>query len=219
MEDTIDIAMSSMMDRLRERATELDLKADSDEALLEAVLEHDVQIPEPDAEECLRYYESHGEQLRQDDLLEADHILFAVTESTPIDLLRKHAEHTLNTLLSGQADFGEVALGESNCPSAQVGGNLGQLSRDQCVPEFWNTLIEFGQPGLVPRLVRTRFGLHIVRIQRIEQGNLPPFEAVRALVTQRLRERSLVRAMQLYVEDLRRQADGESGPDTANCPV
>lgn len=210
MEDTIDPTLSAMTDRLRERASELGLQADSDEALLEAVLEHDVQIPEPDQEECRRYYDTHGEQLRQGGVVETDHILFAVTETTPIDLLRRHAEDTLNALLSGQADFGDVVRNESNCPSAQVGGNLGQLSREQCVPEFWSALIEHGEPGLLPRLVRTRFGLHIVRIHRIDQGSLPPFDAVRDVITQRLRARSLVRALQLYAEDLRPSADERS---------
>lgn len=200
-----------VLNRLRQRAAELELDADDDEALLEAVLQHDVRIPEPGEEECRRYYAQHVDALRQGDMVEADHILFAVTPSTPIDALRTKAEDTLYTLMANASEFGEMARGLSNCPSAQVGGNLGQLTAEQCVPEFWQALMEQGEPGLLPRLVRTRFGLHIVRIARIARGQLPPFEAVHAQIAQTLLQQSLVRALQLYAEDLEQHVEQGTG--------
>ena len=206
--------------RLRQRAAELELQADSEEALLEAVLQHDVQIPEPGEAECQRYYAQHADALRQGDMVEADHILFAVTPSTPIDALRTKAENTLYALMADTSGFAEMARGLSNCPSAQVGGNLGQLTAEQCVPEFWQALMEHGEPGLLPRLVRSRFGLHIVRIARIAHGQLPPFEAVQAQIAQTLRQQSLVRALQLYAQDLEQHAQqaADSVPAVA-CPA
>lgn len=209
-----------ILTRLRERATELDIQADGDEARLEAVLQHDVQIPEPGEAECRRYYAQHADALRQGDTVEADHILFAVTPSTPIDALRSKAEDTLYTLMADASGFAELARGLSNCPSAQVGGNLGQLTAEQCVPEFWQALMEHGEPGLLPRLVRTRFGLHIVRIARIARGELPSYEAVQAQIAQTLRQQSLVRALQLYAEDLEQHAQQETDATPAvACPA
>ena len=206
--------------RLRQRAAELELQADTEEALLEAVLQHDVQIPEPGEAECQRYYTQHADALRQGDMVEADHILFAVTPSTPIDALRTKAENTLYALMADTSGFAEMARGLSNCPSAQVGGNLGQLTAEQCVPEFWQALMEHGEPGLLPRLVRSRFGLHIVRVARIAHGQLPPFEAVQAQIAQTLRQQSLVRALQLYAQDLEQHAQqaADSVPAVA-CPA
>ena len=206
--------------RLRQRAAELGLAPQDDETLLEAVLQHDVQTPEPGEEECRRYYAQHADALRQGDMVEADHILFAVTPSTPIDALRVKAEDTLYALMADASGFAEMARGLSNCPSGQVGGNLGQLTADQCVPEFWKALMEFGQPGLLPHLVRTRFGLHVVRIARIAHGQLPPFEHVHVQIAQALRQQSLVRALQLYAQDL--QAHAEPDAETADavaCPA
>lgn len=205
-----------LLRHLRERARSLGLcEADAggepagEEQLLEALLEHDLRVPEPSEEECRRYHEAHADELRQGALAEADHILFAVTDTTPIEALRRHAEGVLNALLAGQADFEALARAESNCPSAQVGGNLGQLSREQCVPEFWAALAQHGQPGLLPRLVTTRFGLHVVRVHRFDPGRLPPFEDLHEALAGRLRQQSLVRALALYAEDLRRQLDAE----------
>lgn len=191
---------------LRERARELGLEADDEEALLEAVLQHDVRIPEPDEAECRRYYARHADLLRIGAVIEADHILFALTPSTPIDALRARAEEALAALLERPDDFAECARTLSNCPSARLGGNLGQLTAGQCVPEFWQALTEHGRPGLLPRLVRTRFGLHIVRIARIDPGFLPPFDQLRGQIERTLGQQSLVRALRLYAGDLARQA-------------
>lgn len=209
-----------VLTRLRQRAAELRFQADDEEALLEAVLQHDVQIPEPGEAECQRYYAQHTDALRQGDMVEADHILFAVTPSTPIDPLRSKAEDILYTLIADVSGFAELARGLSNCPSAQVDGNLGQLTAEQCVPEFWQALIEHGEPGLLPSLVRTRFGLHIVRIARIAQGQLPPFEAVQAQIAQTIRQQSLVRALQLYAKDLEQHVEQRTGSTpAAPCPA
>jgi peptidyl-prolyl cis-trans isomerase C len=200
-----------LLRHLRERALSLGLGDASmgDEQRFEALLEHDLRVPEPSEEECRRYHEAHADELRQGALAEADHILFAVTDTTPIEALRRHAEGVLDALLAGEAEFAQLARAESNCPSAQVGGNLGQLTRKQCVPEFWAALAQHGQEGLLPRLVPTRFGLHVVRLHRFDAGRLPPFEQLHAVLAERLRQQSLVRAMSLYAEDLRRQIENE----------
>lgn len=200
-----------LLRHLRERALSLGLGEASlgDEQLFEALLEHDLRVPEPSEEECRRYHEAHADELRQGALAEADHILFAVTDTTPIEALRRHAEGVLNALLAGEAEFAQLARAESNCPSAQVGGNLGQLTREQCVPEFWAALAQHARPGLLPRLVPTRFGLHVVRLHRFDPGRLPPFEDLHESLAQRLRQQSLVRATALYAEDLRRQLEAE----------
>ena len=200
-----------LLRHLRERALSLGLGDASmgDEQRFEALLEHDLRVPEPSEEECRRYHEAHADELRQGALAEADHILFAVTDTTPIEALRRHAEGVLDALLAGEAEFAQLARAESNCPSAQVGGNLGQLTREQCVPEFWAALAQHARPGLLPRLVPTRFGLHVVRLHRFDAGRLPPFEQLHAVLAERLRQQSLVRAMSLYAEDLRRQIENE----------
>ena len=217
---SIDSDPEKLIALLRGRAAELDLQINGDEELLESVLQHDVEIPEPDEAECRRYYTLHADALQQGDMVEVDHILFAVTPTTPIDALRARAEGTLNTLLVHPDEFGGLASTLSNCPSGQLGGNLGQLTREQCVPEFWQALIEHGQPGLLPRLVRTRFGLHIVRIARIAHGQLPPFAALHARIAQILNRQSLVRALHLYIEVLTQQQNlGYVSAESRNYPT
>lgn len=206
MDTPADFPLHDILEHIRARGAELGLHADSDEQLLEAVLEHDVRVPDACEQACLRHYQAHAEQLREGELAEADHILFALTEATPIDLLRQRAEQLLGELQRGDIDFAQAARTHSNCPSAQLGGNLGQIDAARCVPEFWAALREQAAPGLLPRLVRSRFGLHIVHLRRFDAGRLPPFEAVRERVAEQLRREALVGALRLYAQDLRRHA-------------
>ena len=70
------------------------------------------------------------------ELIEADHILFQVTPGVNLDMLRAHAKVVLDELMADPSRFAEVAREQSNCPSAAVGGSLGQLGRGDTVPEF-----------------------------------------------------------------------------------
>ncbi|MDI9682739.1 peptidylprolyl isomerase, partial [Burkholderia cenocepacia] len=64
-----------------------------------------------------------------------------------------------------------IARASSNCPSAEMGGSLGQLLRGDTVPEFEAALFDTDGIGVLPTLVNTRFGFHIVRIERRVPGD------------------------------------------------
>ena len=195
--------------RLVERARTLGLDADNEEALLDALLEHEVTVAEPTEEDCRRYYAAHPDAFRSGDLVEADHILFAVTENAPLAALRKHAQQVLDALIATPGQFARLAAENSNCPSAQVGGNLGQLARSDVVPEFWQAIAQPGAIGLLPNLVETRYGLHIVRVARRVEGRALPYEAVQAQISARLSERALQQALREYAHALLHEDEAE----------
>ncbi len=188
--------------RLVERAQALGLKADSEEGLLDALLEREVEVPAPTPAECEHYFAQHPELFRSGDLIEADHILFAVTERVPLAALRERAQQVLDLVLAEPDRLAALAAEYSNCPSAQVGGNLGQLSRAEVAPEFWAAVERFGKAGLMPELIETRYGLHIVRVNRIATGRALPFEVVQPQIRARLEERNLQRALREYAHAL-----------------
>jgi len=95
----------------------------------------------------------------------------------------------------------------SNCPSAQHGGNLGQLQRGETVPEFEKALFDGTWTGIHGQLVRTRFGFHIVAVDRRAPGRRVPFEPLRGQIAQRLRDAVVERALAQYVSVLAGQAD------------
>ncbi|MBN3757080.1 peptidylprolyl isomerase [Paraburkholderia sp. Tr-20389] len=194
---------------LRQRAVELKLIAEGaqlDDASLDELLANELSVPTATRADCERYYDSHPTRFRRNDIVFASHILFAITEHAPLALIRQKAEATLHAILAAPDAFESTAREVSNCPSAGVGGSLGQLLRGDSVPEFERAVFDVQDTGLLPRLVNTRFGFHIVRIERRVDGEPLPFETVEADIARFLGERVRHKAIQQYVTVLASRA-------------
>ena len=192
---------------LRQRAVAAGLAGDGGseaeiDAAIERLLEQEVTIPQAAEEECRRYYDAHRGEFTSGELACARHILFRVTPGTPVPALRAKAELTLAELVRDPSRFESRAREFSNCPSGEHGGNLGQLSRGDTAPEFEQALFNGGYTGIYPQLVKTRYGFHILAVDRREPGRLVSFDAVREPIASRLAERALRRALQQYVSVL-----------------
>lgn len=184
---------------------------------IEALLAREVTIPEPTEEELSRYYESHPAEFTSGDLVYARHILFQVTPGVNVPLIRARAEETLNTLLREPDRFEELARELSNCPSGEHGGNLGQIGRGETVPEFEKTLFKPGARGVQRDLVKSRYGFHILSIDKFVPGEKLPFEVARERVAERLVETVEERALSQYVRVLAGTAEIE-GVDLGATP-
>ncbi len=197
---------------LRQRAIAVDLLAEtaSEEAMIDAaietLLEREVTTPSPTEDECRRYYDGHPREFQSGDLVHARHILFQVTPQVRIPEIRARAEDTLNQLLREPDRFDALARELSNCPSGQQGGNLGQIGRGDTVPEFEQVLFKFGVSGVLRDLVKTRYGFHIVAVDRSIPGKKLPYETVSGQIAERLRSKVEEKAVRQYVSVLAGQA-------------
>jgi peptidyl-prolyl cis-trans isomerase C len=205
--------LAAARELLRQRAVALGLLGagahdDAEiDAAIEALLAREVVTPSPTEDECRRYYEGHPREFQSGDLVHARHILFQVTPSVRVPELRTRAEETLNGLLREPDRFDAVARELSNCPSGQHGGNLGQIGRGDTVPEFEAVLFRLGASGILPEVVRTRYGFHIVAVDRSIPGKTLPFEAVQRQIAEKLKASVEARAMRQYISILAGQAE------------
>jgi peptidyl-prolyl cis-trans isomerase C len=187
---------------------------------IEALLERELVLPQPSDEACRRHFEAHPERYRQGDRALVRHVLFAVTPGVDVRRLRDRAETALLELRchrDGEDDrFPALAAKLSNCPSAAQGGALGWLGPDDCAPEFARELFAGSEIGVLPRLVHSRFGLHVVEVLAREPGHLPQFEAVHSAVAMALRQQTFVSAMRQYLQLLAGAAQVE-GVDLASA--
>ncbi len=174
---------------------------------IEALLEREVKTPEPTTDECRRFYAQNQADFTAGELVFARHILFAVTPGVPVVPLRSKAEQTLAELRQHPERFAERARELSNCPSGQHDGNLGQLSRGECAPEFEKAIFGSTATGVLARLVNTRYGFHIVAIDGRVAGQLVPFEAVHERIAAHLAEEVGRKALEQYVTVLAGKAD------------
>jgi peptidyl-prolyl cis-trans isomerase C len=130
-----------------------------------------------------------------------------VTPGVSIPALRAKAELTLADLMRDSARFEAVARECSNCPSAEDGGSLGELSRGDTVDEFERALFNGAYIGIYPQIVKTRYGFHIVAVDRRQAGQLVPYEPVRASIASRLSDHAQRAVLVRYVRKLAETAE------------
>ena len=172
---------------------------------IEALLEKCVVVPEPSEEACRRHHAAHRSFYSSGERVRARHILFAVTQGVDVSALRQRAEATLLDVRchdpkAAEDAFAKAAASLSNCPSGSAGGDLGWLTSGACAPEFARELFGHAEVGVLPRLVHSRFGLHVVEVLQRESGEALPFEAVRGAIEATLRQQSYATALRQYVQ-------------------
>ncbi len=193
-----------------------------------ALLEQSLAQPDPADEACRRHHAAHRANYRTGERVRARHILFAVTPGVDVAALRKRAEAALLDVrcfdgpVSGKSAyaFGRIAGELSNCPSGAAGGDLGWLAATDCAPEFARELFGHAEVGVLPRLVHSRFGLHVVEVLEREPGVAQSFEAVRGAVLMSLRQQAYVTALRQYLSLLAGAATIEGVDlDAADTPL
>jgi peptidyl-prolyl cis-trans isomerase C len=193
-------------------------------AAIDAWLERELQLPEPSEEACQRYYSAHMSRYCTGERVRVRHILFAVTPGVDVVLLRKRAEACLLDVRchdGTNADaFGQSARQLSNCPSADQGGELGWLTATDCAAEFAREVFGRVEVGVLPRLVHSRFGLHVVEVLEREPGVQQSFEAVKGAVRLALRQQAYVTALRQCLKVLAGNAAIEGVDlDAAESPL
>ena len=181
-------------------------------AAIDVLVEQNLSLPDPSEEACRRHHATHEARYSIGERVRVRHILFAVTPGMDVAALRKRAETALLDVRchDGTADasggFATAARQLSNCPSGAEGGELGWLSSADCAPEFGRELFGHTEVGVLPRLVHSRFGLHVVEVLEREPGRPQSFESVRGAVVTALRQQSYVTALRQYLQLLAGEA-------------
>ena len=179
-----------------------------EEAAMRALIDREVATPELDEASCLRFYEQNRQRFRTGDLYEAAHILIAAPQADAAarSAARAAAETIRSSVHADPALFEELARSRSACrTSAEDGGRLGQVTRGQTVEEFEAGLARMSEGELA--IIETRYGVHVVRLDRHAPGQVLPFEVARDRIADYLRASVRRRALAQYVAVLAGRAD------------
>ena len=179
------------------------LEAD-DDAVVRLLLEQEVEPAEAGLEECRRYYDANQGRFHTPELFEAGHIL--IEPEGEGDEAWAAAEARARAIAEDIGDsaerFAKAARAHSGCASAQQDGTLGQIRRGELVPQLQagvEALAE-GTTGREP--IRSRFGWHVLRLQRRIPGRTLPFEIVEPKIRDMLEARSWSVAATRYIASL-----------------
>jgi len=139
--------------------------------------------------------------------LTVSHILFLVSPDAPeaeVERARQKAVAMLQQLRQG-GDFAALARQYSDGPSAERGGLLGTFQPGELLPGFEEAIVAL-QPGEISDIVRTRVGLHIIRLDARQAGTHKPFEEIREELKAELLQAKTESRYQEWLEGLRQGA-------------
>jgi peptidyl-prolyl cis-trans isomerase C len=175
-----------------------------DEALIGALLETRVDMRPADEAACRRYYEDHPDRFLSPDLFEPAHILLAASPSDTVayDEAVRRAETIIATVRAHPDKFAAIAREQSDCSSAKDGGGLGQVTRGQTAPEFETFLFALEEGQICPVPVKSRYGVHVLRLDRKIAGRTLPFEAVQDRIAAYLEENAWRRCVCDFIDEL-----------------
>ena len=93
----------------------------------------------------------------------------------------------------------------SDGPSAETAGLLGTFRPGELLPGFEEAVAQL-QPGEISDVVRTRVGLHIIRLEARQAGTMRPFEEVQEEIKSEILRDKTERKYQEWLESLRQQS-------------
>ncbi len=175
-----------------------------DEALIRQLLDQAV-VPAPVSEaELQAHYQAQPDRFRAPALYEAAHILLPVRPDDPAALTGATAlaEMILAELASDPRRFDALAGQHSACASRANGGRLGQISAGDTVAEFEAALDKLVEGQIAPAPVRSRYGLHIIRLDARAEGEVLPFAAVQGPLRAAREKAGWAQAAQAFVTAL-----------------
>ncbi len=166
-------------------------------------------VAKPDEAELKKYYDEHPDEFKQDESVQASHILVStqgITDEAELAKKKSDAEALRAQAVEKKGEnFAELATAHSDCPSKAQGGDLGTFSRGQMVPEFEKAA--FGQEvGAVGEMVQTQFGYHIIKVTDKKEAKQMAFADVKDDLGEGLFEERKSEKMQAYLEELRGKA-------------
>lgn len=189
---------------LLRKADAFAISAEQDEEVrLAAVIDQAIDVPEPDEASCRRFFDANPDQFRSPTLLAVSHILLA---AAPDDVIARTEQEDTGKLLiaklaDGQGDFARLAQAYSACESRKQGGQLGQIAKGQTVEEFERVVWRLPE-GLHSQLVESRYGYHIVRVDRRMDGQPLGFDQAKPTIRQYLQEKVTRRWLRQYLQVL-----------------
>lgn len=188
---------------LRQELPEQEQTEDKEEEAIAQLVEDKINLSELTQEHCELYYEQNKEKFCTAPLMEVSHILLAVAPDDINGRIKKKdtAEQLIEKLKQDLDLFGSMVTEYSECPSNKTGGSLGQLSKGQTVIEFERQLFPL-EEGLHLVPIESRYGYHIVFVNKKIDGKQLEFPMVEEKIQKYLQHRRYRQAVSDYLYTL-----------------
>ena len=161
-------------------------------------------IPEATEAEAKAFYDQNGDKFTKPEMVTASHILITVdpSDSDEVKAEKKAKLEALRKdILSGKISFEDAAKANSDCPSKEQGGNLGEFAKGQMVPEF--EMAAFTQEkGEIGEVIETQYGYHIIKVTDHKPAKKVSFEEAKKQIIDYLTGKKKHEKVTAYLKNL-----------------
>jgi len=173
--------------------------------MLDAEIYVKVNVPEEKAKE---YYEKNRKKFDKPEMVKARHILLRLApdaDKATVKKVKAKMDEIVRKLDAGE-DFATLAKKYSEGPSSLKGGDLGFFPRGSMIKEFEDVAFS-SKPGDKPKVVRTRFGLHLIETLAKRKAGVSSYKDVKAKIFDQLAYGEKTKLLNEYIADLRKKAE------------
>ena len=173
--------------------------------IIDRQVKRKVTITDEDVE---RYYKANPNKYRSDARARIRHILLTLPERAAPDRVQAvmaEGKELYERIKAGE-DFATLAKQYSQGAGQADGGDIGWIKRGTLIPGLEEVAFEKLQVGQVSEPFRTSMGVHIVKLEAREAGNVLPLATVAPRIKEELLNKALEERFARWMKtDLRRK--------------
>jgi len=161
----------------------------------------------PSQKEISKFYDDNKDQFIIPENVHVRHILLAFTkeDNDNTKAEKKVKLESLRKQIVDGADFGEIARKNSDCPSKENGGDLGQIRKDQTVKPFEDAAFSQEINAIGP-VVTTEYGYHVIQVLARNPQKTMPLEEVKGKISSYLEQQKQTEIFNALLKKLREKA-------------
>lgn len=168
-------------------------------------------VKEVSAASAKNYYDSNRDRFTSPEQYEVRHILLSTRgkpgEPARVEAAAKASALSILNQLNQGKDFAALAREKSEDTGTAANGGLYTFKKGDAVQEFEDAALAL-KPGEITKApVKTEFGYHIIKMERIIPSVTSSFEEVQAGLIQELTEKEKQEKFNKYLADLREKAN------------
>lgn len=171
-------------------------------------LEKLLGIAEPTDEEIAKYYQDYKTRFFEvPETVHARHILIKTeaTDDAAKKATKKEKAEALRKQLAEGTDFAKLAKENSDCPSKESGGDLGEFRHNQMVPAFEKTAFNL-KTNEISEVVETEFGYHIIQTMEHNAPKTMDMAEVKGRIAAMLKSKKMQKEADSLMKSLREKA-------------
>jgi peptidyl-prolyl cis-trans isomerase C len=176
----------------------------------EYLKEQGVLEPEIPEDRIREMYDVDPESFSTTETVTVSHVLIAVDGQAGTEekqQARQKAEQIRKEILAG-GDFAAMAKAHSDCTTASMGGDLGQIKRGY-MPAAFDRVAFSLEKDTISEVVETESGYHVIKVVDRQPARLVPYDQVRDFLKTYLQGEESKKKLAALIAELRKRSEIE----------